>query len=87
MENPMARTAKSKSDQDTSKIKLIIICMILLLAMGWIAYFQFAPRGPSRATGARLEEIEAQTAAEKQRLMDEQPKDRHATRVLAPMGA
>jgi hypothetical protein len=82
----MARASHPRSRRNPQKIKLITICAILLLAVGWIIYFQFGPRGPAQASGARLEQINAQTAKEKQQLIEEQ-RQLHPGKPTDPVGA
>lgn len=80
----MARAAQSKASQDPQKIKLIVICAILFLAISWIVYYQFAPRTPPQATGAKLEQINAQTEQQKQELIQEQQAQPHAPKPKGP---
>ena len=75
---------QSKSSQDPQKIKLIVICAILFLAVSWIVYYQFAPRTPPQASGAKLEQINAETEQQKQELIQQQEAQPHSKKPKAP---
>jgi len=82
----MSQVSQSRSRADSQKIKFIVICVILLLAVGWIMYYQFGPRGPAQASGAKLQQINDQTAREKQQLIDDQGQ-LPPGKVIKPVGA
>lgn len=80
--------AKSKSGSDPNqKIKLLAVCVVLFLAISWIAY-QFLYTGkPTPVTGAKAEEIKQQTEQVVEELKAEQIKENHGKKPKPASGS